>query len=137
GGHEGRLLSLRDLQAVRQGPRAPAHRGRAARPRRRGRRAVAPGAAGRLAGLLHGDHHGDVRPAQGVGHRGRRGRGPVPPRRPRLPDPLRARHALPRHALLRAGRPPEGHRGQVPRAPHARRRGHVRRACRAGLPRPL
>jgi putative redox protein len=32
---------------------------------------------------------------KGLGHRGRRGRGAVPPRRPRLPDPLRAHHALP------------------------------------------
>ena len=37
----------------------------------------------------------------------------------------------------RAGRAPAGHRRQVPGAPHARRRGHVRRACRARRARAL
>ena len=39
--------------------------------------------------------------------------------------------APPRLAHRRAGRAPARHRREVPRAPHARRRGHVRRACRA------
>ena len=38
---------------------------------------------------------------------------------------------LPDTPQRRAGRAPARHRRQVPRAPHARRRGHVRRACRA------
>ena len=75
--------------------------------------------------------------AQGLGHRRRRGRVRVHARRARLPDPLRARRAPPRLALRRAGRAPARHRRQVPRAPHARRRGHVRRACRARLARAL
>ena len=89
------------------------------------------GAARRLARLLHGDHDGDVRQAQGLERRRPRGRLPLHARRARLPDPLRARHADARPPQRGAGRAPAGDRGQVPGAPHARGRGRLRRAGRA------
>ena len=55
------------------------------------------------------------------------------PRRARLRDQLQARHAVPRPPLRGPGRAPAGDRGQVPRPPHARGRGPVRRAGRARL----
>ena len=58
-------------------------------------------------------------------------------RRARLPDALRPRPAPARRPHRRAGRAPARHRRQVPGAPHARRRGHVRRACRARRAREL
>ena len=61
----------------------------------------------------------------------RRGRVRVHARRARLPDEVHDHAAVAGRPLRRAGPAPEGHRHEVPRAPHARRRGHVRRACRA------
>ena len=52
-------------------------------------------------------------------------------RRARLPDPLQLVLRFPDEPHRGAGRAPAGHRRQVPGPPHARRRGHVRRACRA------
>ena len=69
--------------------------------------------------------------AQGLGPARRRGRLRLRPRRARLPDEVHAHAAPALRPHRRAGRAPEGHRDEVPGAPHARRRGHVRRACRA------
>src|SRR3712207_7952678 len=48
----------------------------------------------------------------------------------RVPDEVRPDHATARHGDRRAARAAQGHRGEVPRAPHARRRGQDRKSTR-------
>ena len=67
-------------------PRASADRGRAGRAGGDDDGSEPAGAARREPGLLHGDHDGDVRQAQGLGHRTGRGPVRVHARRARLPD---------------------------------------------------
>ncbi len=76
-------------------------------------------------------------PSARAGTSRRRGRLRLQPGRARSADEVRAHAALPGEPDRGAGRAPEGHRGEVPGAPDARRRGHVRRACRARLDRGL
>ena len=59
--------------------------------RRRRPRPQPAGAARRVAGLVHGDHDGDVRQAQGLEHDGLEVDVRLQAGRARLPDPLRAR----------------------------------------------
>ena len=105
--------------------------------RRRRRRPEPAGAARREPASLHGHDDGDVRPAQGLG-RSATSRSRATTRRPsaaaRRGSTSSCASPTPHR---RAGRAPEGHRGEVPGAPHARRRGHVRRACRAHQARAL
>ncbi len=110
---------------------APDDGRRARGPGRRGHGPEPAGAAGRVAGLLHRDHDGDVRQAQGLERRRARGRGRLPAGRARLRDPLRADHEDARPPQRRAGQQAAGDRGEVPRASHARGRSGLRRASRA------
>ena len=81
---------------------------------------------------LHRHHDGDVRRAQGLGHRRRRGRVRLHARRARLPDALRDRRSrFPTRLTDEQVERLRVDRRQVPGPPHARGRGHVRRACRA------
>ena len=117
-------------------PRAVAHDhgGRAAGPRRRRQRAEPAGAAGRVAGLLHGDHDGDVRQAQALGRRRAAGR-----RRVHARPSAGARRSfdvlmkVPAHLSEEQVEQARGDRRKVPRPPDARGRGRLRRAGRAGL----
>ena len=122
------------VQARRQGPRAPADRRRARGRRRRGPGPEPAGAARRVAGLLHRDHDGDVRQAQGLGHRrAARSTATTSPPSAAAVTQLRAVMRMPAPPQRRAGRAPAGDRREVPRAPHARGRGRLRRAGPARL----
>ena len=92
--------------ATPSGPRPRRHRRRAAEAGGDDTGPEPAGAARRVPRLLHRDHDGDVRPAQGLGRRRRRGRLRLHPGRARLPDPVRPHRAPARRPARRAGPAP-------------------------------
>ena len=102
-----------------------------------GRRRRGPEPAGAARGeprIVHGDHDGDVRAAQGLGDRPVEVDAEFTPAERGCPTHFSLVLRLPADLHRGAGREPARDRREVPDPPHARRRGHVQRARRAGQP---
>ena len=82
--------------------------------------------------VMHRGHDGDVRQAQGLGHRARsRSRSSTHPAERGCPTRFKLALRLPSDCHRGADRAPAGDRRQVPGPPDARGRGHVRGQDRA------